>query len=344
MAFRVVMAVSFYGLIILNAFKSRTPHDILLYSGLIAAGLAALLAVSRIRKGELRLSRLQNLHPPTLRSLGVAILFLGGMCLGGIVLYSTGVLLTDIALSLYTTATVTKTRAIITFTSITFFAGSGLFYFRLRYRALYGLTEAIVGLTAAARFASTMDPRTRDAGFYLATLTAGVYLVVRGLDNIHHGLTVQSSDRLVTRLLEQQRKAKVAKEMTGQQFLIAFRERCASTIRPALQRIGEHLQSKGIKTRIEQWEERLAPDGRQESLEKISLILVMNDWDGIPFDMPNLSLCPDKYKEAVRLHKSTIIPSRSGGYSGPIGSVKLDEITEEFLEHKVLALVQQIIS
>src|SRR5437016_2295738 len=172
MAFRVVLGVSIYGWITLRAFESRTLHDVLLYSGLIAAGLVALSLVSMIREGELRLSRLQNLQPPTLRFLGFAVLFLGAMCLVGTVFYSIGVLLTDAALSLYTTATLTKTRSIITFTSITLFAGTVLFYFRLRYRALYGLTEALVGLTAAARFASSIDASTRDSGFYLATLTA----------------------------------------------------------------------------------------------------------------------------------------------------------------------------
>ncbi len=143
-------------------------------------------------------------------------------------------------------------------------------------------------------------------------------------------------------LFEWQRKAKVAKETKGQQFLKAFREQCASTIRPALQRIGEHLQSKGMQTRIEQSEERLAHDGRQESREEISLVLVMGDGYGRHVEMPHLSLWPDKYKEVVRLGQSTIVPG-TGGYRGGIGSVKLDEVTEEFLEQKVVALVQKIL-
>src|ERR1700682_1350931 len=68
-------------------------------------------------------------------------------------------------------------------------AGAVLFAFRLHARALYGFTEAIVGLLIAGQRAAveTRWP-IEDLSFDLAVLTAGVYLVVRGLDNVHQGL------------------------------------------------------------------------------------------------------------------------------------------------------------
>ena len=68
-------------------------------------------------------------------------------------------------------------------------AGAMLFTFRLYARAMYGSTEAIVGLVIAGQRASVeVQWPIEDINFDLAVLTAGVYLVVRGLDNVHQGL------------------------------------------------------------------------------------------------------------------------------------------------------------
>jgi hypothetical protein len=80
--------------------------------------------------------------------------------------------------------------------------GSGLFLLRLRFRSLYGLTEVVAGVfvgtlkvsESAPSVASNPVPEisamistlTTDA--YVAVLTAGIYLVVRGLDNMHQGI------------------------------------------------------------------------------------------------------------------------------------------------------------
>jgi hypothetical protein len=79
--------------------------------------------------------------------------------------------------------------------------GAMLFSFRLKYRAVYGLSEATVGVLIAAQKFS--DPSGNDAGlsFFIAFLTAGIYLVVRGLDNMHQGLTKQPIDPLAIKVL-----------------------------------------------------------------------------------------------------------------------------------------------
>lgn len=82
---------------------------------------------------------------------------------------------------------------------ITFVAGLALFVFRLKLRSTYGLTEALVGLVVAgSRVSSDIDKLGSDPALYLTVLTAGVYLVVRGLDNVHQGL---ARDPIAIRLL-----------------------------------------------------------------------------------------------------------------------------------------------
>ena len=63
------------------------------------------------------------------------------------------------------------------------------FWMRQRIRFTYGLIEASVGAAFAAfRYSAENEIGLPvDTGFYFAMLTAGVYLVVRGLDNMQQG-------------------------------------------------------------------------------------------------------------------------------------------------------------
>jgi hypothetical protein len=78
--------------------------------------------------------------------------------------------------------------------------GTAFFIFRLRQRLVYGATEAVAGISIAAHRMS-IEPTPgipTDTGFYFAVLTAGIYLVVRGLDNMHQA--VKAGDPLLQRL------------------------------------------------------------------------------------------------------------------------------------------------
>jgi hypothetical protein len=68
--------------------------------------------------------------------------------------------------------------------------GAILFFFRQKLRAFYGLTEVIIGLKVATNRAAASEQvaSLQDPDFYLALLTAGIYLVVRGLDNMREGM------------------------------------------------------------------------------------------------------------------------------------------------------------
>ncbi len=74
-----------------------------------------------------------------------------------------------------------------------------LFGFRLKARFFYGLTEAVVGaMVATTKMPSEgVDLASWHSETYLTILTAGVYLVVRGLDNMHTGLKAESKDILL---------------------------------------------------------------------------------------------------------------------------------------------------
>jgi hypothetical protein len=67
-----------------------------------------------------------------------------------------------------------------------------LFYFRLKIRCLYGCSEVLVGLLVAGARLNAETIPSLNAPILIALLTAGAYLVVRGLDNIHQGMKSQS--------------------------------------------------------------------------------------------------------------------------------------------------------
>lgn len=72
-----------------------------------------------------------------------------------------------------------------------------LFRFRLRWRACYGVTEALVGLLIAPQKLHNLG----GTSLMLALLTASVYLVVRGFDNVHQGLTKEPRDAWATAII-----------------------------------------------------------------------------------------------------------------------------------------------
>jgi hypothetical protein len=73
--------------------------------------------------------------------------------------------------------------------AMTLVSSVALFYFRLKLRFVYGCSEVCFGfIVAVAR--TTSDAASNSVAsptFLLAMLTASVYLIVRGLDNMHQG-------------------------------------------------------------------------------------------------------------------------------------------------------------
>ena len=80
----------------------------------------------------------------------------------------------------------------------TLIAGVVLFIFRFFARAVYGASEALVGIVVGGGRAFQEGHWPTDGiAFHLALLTAGAYLVVRGLDNIYQGTRDERTDRIL---------------------------------------------------------------------------------------------------------------------------------------------------
>lgn len=109
----------------------------------------------------------------------------------GSLFYGLGAALIDIFHWIVTTLS-ERGRSTSLAVAATALVGFFLFVFRLKFRCIYGLTEAIVGLLVAGQRVNTEKSVSADVALLLALLTAGVYLVVRGLDNIHQGWKARS--------------------------------------------------------------------------------------------------------------------------------------------------------
>ncbi|MBS0445099.1 MAG: hypothetical protein JSR59_04015 [Proteobacteria bacterium] len=77
--------------------------------------------------------------------------------------------------------------------------GLCLFVLRLRVRCIYGLVEVGVGVIIANDHGHLLrwDTALTERGLYITFLTAAVYLIVRGLDNIHQGYSKEPVDRVL---------------------------------------------------------------------------------------------------------------------------------------------------
>lgn len=66
--------------------------------------------------------------------------------------------------------------------------GHSLFLFKKKYRSIYGATEILMGVAIAMHNAQLLfEKGNLETTLFFAFITAGIYLVVRGLDNIHEG-------------------------------------------------------------------------------------------------------------------------------------------------------------
>lgn len=73
--------------------------------------------------------------------------------------------------------------------------GYALFLFRLHARFFFGLTEALVGLIIGLHnIPSQANPVLWELNVFAIMLTASVFLLVRGFDNMHTGLKTEHGD------------------------------------------------------------------------------------------------------------------------------------------------------
>lgn len=79
-----------------------------------------------------------------------------------------------------------------------FVLGYALFLFRLHARFFFGLTEAVTGLVIAlGNIPANADPVLWSSQIFIVILTTGIFLIVRGFDNMHLGLKSETRDALL---------------------------------------------------------------------------------------------------------------------------------------------------
>jgi hypothetical protein len=94
-----------------------------------------------------------------------------------------------------------RVRIVVAVSSL--FIGGACYFVRSRLRACYGLTEILVGILVALSKTSenshpgsnTLDVTQVNSTFAIAILTASVYLIVRGLDNLVEGSREEREDK-----------------------------------------------------------------------------------------------------------------------------------------------------
>jgi hypothetical protein len=169
---------------------NRTLGDYIRYS-LLIGGVFSAFAVLGVFYEWLKSEK----KMPTRKDIYTAFTFPVVLFIVAAVYYSIGVTVLDFGLWAFKFWSF-QVGVILATVFFTLFIGGGLFWFRLRYRCMYGLSETLVGVAVAGlRISQPGSLGTfQDPNFYLAMLTAGVYLVVRGLDNMHQGLTKDPID------------------------------------------------------------------------------------------------------------------------------------------------------
>lgn len=118
--------------------------------------------------------------------------------LTGLVFYGLGVTVKDSYLWLLSVASVKAIN--LSFGTILTIALSGLFYMaRERTRFIFGVAEACVGLYLAVSKITeeVIDPASWALGLYITIVAAGIFLIVRGIDDMRTGLKRESLDAFV---------------------------------------------------------------------------------------------------------------------------------------------------
>jgi ATPase subunit of ABC transporter with duplicated ATPase domains len=144
--------------------------------------------------------------------------------------------------------------------------------------------------------------------------------------------------------VERRSQIQAEQESKEDAFVRAFKERRTSFIKPALEEIAQYLQTKGMKTRIDEIDESHSRDVREQQRTAITIRFLTGDEKShyADHEQPNVSFVCSKSEQLVRFLVSTISLG-SGGHSGDTGSAKLELLTDELIQQKVLAVVREVL-
>lgn len=187
---------------IIYSIKNRTFDDILKYSAYIAS--ITLLTIFLLALIFWYKSQFRKIDSQAIKILIFSPFF---SVLVGFLQYCYSVSAKDLFIWLQT-AILTEAGIIFLVVLTTLIFGLIFFYFRLKFRGIYGFTEIVLGLTIAAnRVLEENEIPNESPEFYLAFISAAIYLVVRGLDNIHQGITKEPLDPVFSRIIKRFKKS-----------------------------------------------------------------------------------------------------------------------------------------
>ena len=209
----IIVGSVFIAAAVVHAYRTRAIDDILVQSRpvMIALGVVMLLIATVVLFADPPRVTLAK----AVQAIIPVLIILAAMAVAAVVLgaifYSVGVSVHDIYLWIRSDMSgppQTSSLRLVMVVALPLAAGALLFWFRLRFRAIYGLSEAAVGLWMGGRMIGGSTTTSASVEFILPILTASVYLMVRGFDNVYQGLSLKSDpkDPMATTAIEWLRK------------------------------------------------------------------------------------------------------------------------------------------
>ena len=196
------------GISVVNAVRTRAINDILTGAtpiAIILGGLLVLIVVAALIA-----------EPPKVKPRGIikrivpGLILLAGVAAGvvaaGAIFYAVGASVSDLYLWVQSDVSGAQAESRLWFgvvATLPLAAAALLFSFRLVFRSIYGLSEAGVGLWVGVQQLYT---DSAAAALIVPILTASVYLMVRGFDNVHQGLTKDPKDPIATQAVARLRR------------------------------------------------------------------------------------------------------------------------------------------
>ena len=200
-----VFFLFFYTIPVAYGINARSLNDYLTH-GLTISLYCFLLLAAWLLTTRMRLAIERGRWPPPVSGKNYLIFFAGNAAFSlllGVLFYSAGVSAVDLYDWVFRLSPMQNRSQFIGLAGAVILALGGLFFWiRLKARFMYGVVEASMGITFAVHRLSAEQQLglPSDTGFYLAMLTAGIYLVVRGFDNMHQGWR-EAKDPLASGLL-----------------------------------------------------------------------------------------------------------------------------------------------
>lgn len=140
----------------------------------------------------------------------------------------------------------------------------------------------------------------------------------------------------------QQQKAVDERALRQAEFLERFYTATLEVFIPAFEELTAFARSKGLDARVDVGKEGIDGQGRPRAAYAAIRFYMGKDLHRPAHEYPHLTIMCEKSSLATAIHKSTIAPG-AGGQGGPVGQFQLDILTKEFLQQKVVELLQEIL-